>query len=600
MLNVGHWLFVRPFQISALFFRGRCSVVRSPWSFVCGLVVGGLSVTASDKVRTAYRRLPSLLCRGLPSPPTATISAACRLGSRRYSRFGDLRYDFVTGRVSQSAFSLSLLTFLLLNQTFYPNVMATGQYLTDLALGLVERGHQVTVLTSRRAYDHPEKRFPKRETWRGINIIRVGSTGLGKTAKWRRAADFASFILLCALRLAFLPRHDAVVALTSPPLISFLGAWLAKLRRARFYYWVMDFNPDEAIAAGWLRSNSLAASILERMSRFSLRHATKVIALDRFMRDRILAKGISPDNVVVLPPWSHDTDVRFDLAGRDQFRQAHGLTGKFVVMYSGNHSPCHPLDTLLQAAERMQSAPDIVFLFIGGGSEWRKIQPRASWPVSPASSPPALRPGPLNVGRSMLDVRCSASSPSLTPNSALRTPHSAFPTPHCPLPNVLCLPYEPLSQLAASLSAADLHIVIMGAPFVGLVHPCKIYNILRVQAPVLYIGPRPSHITDILECAAQVPPTGLATEPTTSPSQKPCNAAIHQSTNPPIQQSNTPPCCGCASHGDVEAVIAQIQRLRRESRPRQPISDPALPASPFSKQILLPKLIAELEAAPHP
>ena len=84
-------------------------------------------------------------------------------------------------------FQLLVLTFLLLNQTLYPVVMATGQYLTEVALRLVERGHQVTVVTSRRAYDQPETQFQKTETWRGIRIYRVGSTGFGKGAKWRRA-----------------------------------------------------------------------------------------------------------------------------------------------------------------------------------------------------------------------------------------------------------------------------------------------------------------------------------------------------------------------------------------------------------------------------
>ena len=266
------------------------------------------------------------------------------------------------------------MTFLLLNQTFYPDVMATGQYLTEVAVRLVERGHQVTVVTSRRAYDHPETQFPKRETWRGIRIYRVGSTGFGKGAKWRRAADFASFIVSCCARLALLPKHDGVVALTTPPLISFLGAWLARLWRASFVYWVMDFNPDEAIAAGWLRSGSLAARLLDAMSRFSLRRARKVIALDRFMRDRIMAKGIPAEKIAVIPPWSHDTEVRFDAQGRERFRRAHGLDGKFVVMYSGNHSPVHPLDTLLQAAERMRSDNGVIFCFVGGGSEWRKIR----------------------------------------------------------------------------------------------------------------------------------------------------------------------------------------------------------------------------------
>src|SRR5262245_45166673 len=215
------------------------------------------------------------------------------------------------------------MRFLLLNQTFHPDVMATGQYLTEVALRLVERGHEVTVVTSRRAYDHPATLFPAHETWRGIRIYRIASTGFGKGAKWRRAADFASFIALAGVRLLTLPKHDVVVALTSPPLISFLAAGLSKLRRSRFVYWVMDFNPDEAIAAGWLRRGSLVARALEWMSRSSLKRATRIIALDRFMRDRIVAKGIASCKVAVIPPWSHDSAVRFDPEGRERFRRTH-------------------------------------------------------------------------------------------------------------------------------------------------------------------------------------------------------------------------------------------------------------------------------------
>ena len=398
-----------------------------------------------------------------------------------------------------SAFQLFPLTFLLLNQTFHPDVMATGQYLTEVALRLVERGHQVTVVTSRRAYDQPEAQFSRHETWRGIRIYRVASTGFGKGAKWRRAADFASFITLCALRVALLPRHDVVVALTTPPLISFLGATLAWLRGSRFFYWVMDFNPDEAIAAGWLRHGSLAARLLEWMSRFSLRRAKKVIALDRFMRDRIVAKGIAATKVAVIPPWSHDTEVRFDPEGRERFRKAHGLDRKFVVMYSGNHSPVHPLETLLAAAGQLASDPDIVFCFVGGGSEWRKI--RQGVEESRKQKAEAGAPSPL-VPR-----------------------HSG---------NILCLPYQPLDQLAGSLSAADLHVVVMGNGFVGLVHPCKVYNILNVAAPVLYIGPRPSHLSEMLDELDHEHP------------------------------------CAAVAHGEVDRAVQSIERLRRH-----PVAPPA-------------------------
>lgn len=394
---------------------------------------------------------------------------------------------------------------LLLNQVFYPDVAATAQYLSELGAALAGQGHEVTVVCARRAYEHPEKIYPAREDWRGVRIFRVHSTCFGKRAKWHRTVDFASFIFSSCARLLLLPRHDVVVALTTPPLISFIGAWRAKLWRAKFCYWVMDMNPDEAIAAGWLRADSPAAKILERMSRFSFHRADWIIALDRFMRDRIVAKGIAPGKITVLPPWSQDRDVRFDAAGRGQFRQRHGLSDKFVVMYSGNHSPVHPLDTLMHAAERLQAEASIVFCFVGGGSEFQRVQ---RW---------------AEAGK-----------------------HT----------HVLCLPYQPLAQLSASLSSADAHVVVMGDAMLGLVHPCKIYNMLAVGAPVIYIGPHPSHVTEIME-----------------------------------QPGADHPWCP-VRHGEGEILAEHIRQLSRG-----PAGRPGPTASPsaFAKDVLLPRLIAGLE-----
>lgn len=48
------------------------------------------------------------------------------------------------------------------------------------------------------------------------------------------------------------------------------------------------------------------------------------------------------------------------------------------------------------------------------------------------------------------------------------------------------------------MQAADLHVVVMGDPYVVIVHPCKIYNILVVKGPFLYFGPTESHVSDII------------------------------------------------------------------------------------------------------
>lgn len=337
---------------------------------------------------------------------------------------------------------------LLLNQCFYPDQVATAQQLTSLARGLCERGHEVTVIASARGYDDPARRFPSRETWKGIEIIRIPTLALGKNAKWRRALNFLSFLVVCCWRLLWLPRFDSVVALTSPPLISVLGALFVRLKGGEFFFWVMDLNPDEAIAAGWLKKDSFLARSFERMLRYSLNHSTRVIVLDRFMKQRIAAKGIPSERIQVISPWPFDDVVHYDERGREEFRRQHGLANKFVVMHAGNHSPCHPLDTLLKAAQAMAETTGVVFCFVGGGSEQAKV----------------------NAFAKAQD-----------------------------LSNVRCLPYQPFETLAGVLSAADLHVAVMGDAFVGVVHPSKIYNILAVGSPLLYIGPAESSIVDVAQ-----------------------------------------------------------------------------------------------------
>jgi glycosyltransferase involved in cell wall biosynthesis len=404
---------------------------------------------------------------------------------------------------------------LILNEYFYPDVASTAQHSADLARALAHEGHEVTVVTGQRAYDPPCRPLPRYETWEGVRIFRVSSLGLGKTARWQRAAHFASFLVACAWRLLWLAPYDAVVAMTTPPLVSFLAVLFTRLKGGRAYAWVMDLNPDEAVAAGWLARGGLAHRFLERLLRYSLHQAERVVVLDRFMRDRVLAKGVLADAVAVLPPWSHDGVVQYDPQGRSEFRRRHGLEGKFIVMYSGNHSPCHPLDTLLEAAETLQgkstAGTPIVFCFVGGGSELGKVK------------------------------------------EFVRRRNLA---------NVVWLPYQPVQNLRASLSAADLHVVVMGDPFVGIVHPCKIYNILRLGVPFLYIGPPESHVTEML---------------------------------PPGAAGNW---AHLFRHGNAQSVATCIEQCARAGVGRR--EEEVCLAREFSSDKLVPRLVAMLEKADDP
>src|SRR5205085_11076792 len=119
---------------------------------------------------------------------------------------------------------------LILSQVFHPDVVSVAQHTRDLARDMAAAGHEVTVLASRRAYDNPAEIYAARECWNGVDVVRVLGTGLGKKALWRRAIDFGSISLRYLLRLMFMPRYDVVIALTVPPLVSFLGALFTRLR----------------------------------------------------------------------------------------------------------------------------------------------------------------------------------------------------------------------------------------------------------------------------------------------------------------------------------------------------------------------------------
>lgn len=336
---------------------------------------------------------------------------------------------------------------LLINQAFHPDVAATAQQLTDFAVWLARKGEDVTVLTSRRGYTPPHPLYPAEENYQGVRVVRVCSAALGRRLKVLRILDAILVNLAFARRLLWMPRFDKVAVLTSPPFAAAAAFFFARWRKSEFIYWIMDLNPDAAIAAGWIRKGSFAARTLESVLRFIVRRADKMVVLDRFMKNRVTARGADPRKIEVVSPWSHDGDLETVPHEANPFRQRHGLQERFVVMYSGNHGVGHPFETLLQAALFLKEDPSIVFVFVGGGERVSEI--------------------------------------------------TAFKEKE-KLPNVLQLPYEERSGLKYSLSAADLHVAVMDDAFVGIIHPCKIYGLLQIGRPFVFVGPEESPIGEIV------------------------------------------------------------------------------------------------------
>jgi len=339
-------------------------------------------------------------------------------------------------------------TVLVLSQVYAPDPAAVGQYMADAAARIASRGVEVRVLTAARGYEDPSKRYPARDQIDGVAIRRLPLSSAGKATLTSRLFGQVSFVLQCVAHGLFTPNLRAVFCTTSPPFGAAAGLLIARIRRVPFHYWLMDINPDQAVTSGQLRRTSLLVRALDWLNRLILRRATTVIALDRFMEERMRSKTVDARaRLEIIPPWPLDTHLGPVDPDTKQFRQKHGLVGKRVVMYSGNHSPVHPLDTLLAAAKRLEEQEDLVFVFVGGGLEKRKI-------------------------RDAIEVGAR---------------------------NLLSLPYQPLDEIPVSLSAADVHVVVLGDNMRGIVHPSKLYNAMLVGRPILYFGPGLSHVTELLD-----------------------------------------------------------------------------------------------------
>lgn len=340
----------------------------------------------------------------------------------------------------------ALHTLLIISQVYVPDPASVGQHIADVAAEMAQRGWRVVVYTSARGYDDPSQRYPRREYRDGVEIYRLPFSSFGKRSIAARLIGQAIFLAQATLWGLFTSCLGAVLVSTSPPFAGFGGAIVSWIRRAPMTWWVMDLNPDQLIAAGKVGPKSLAARTFDWMNRLTLRQATQVVALDRFMEQRLIAKLPVPEKLCVIPPWPHENSLERRRSRPNHFRDEHQFGEAFVIMYSGNHALQHPLSTLLDAAAALTHDPSVVFVFVGGGA-----------------------------GKAAVDQRIASGAT-----------------------NIRSLPYQPLSTLADSLSAADVHVVSMGDDMVGIVHPCKIYGAMAIGRPILFFGPVKSHVGQIM------------------------------------------------------------------------------------------------------
>lgn len=330
---------------------------------------------------------------------------------------------------------------LFVNQHYAPDLASTAQHLTDLAEHLAEEGFEVHVLSSRGHYLSGEMDVPAEETRNGVHVQRVRTTAFGRKTNLGRIADYASFFLQVLWHLLKGPRYDAVVSLTTPPLLPVATAIVKLLRGQTYGIWSMDLHPEAEQAVGMFKPDGSLGRLLQRLAEWSYRQAQFTVDLGPYMKRRIRDKGVPNERLHTIPVWNKKEEVYPISEDENSLVEEVGLEDKFVVMYSGNAGIGHRFDEVLEAARHFDGHPDLHFLFVGRGPRREKIE--------------------------------------------------TFADRH-ELSNLDYLDYFPRDQIKYSLSLADVHLLTLRRSFAGIAVPGKLYGILAAGRPVLMIGPEAS------------------------------------------------------------------------------------------------------------
>jgi colanic acid biosynthesis glycosyl transferase WcaI len=267
---------------------------------------------------------------------------------------------------------------LILTQYYAPEIGAPQIRLRAIAKELRRRGIRVEVLTGMPNYPagviHPAYagRWWMTEEIDKVAVRRVWTyAGTGKSPT-RRLANYFSYTFASLGPALFGPRPD-VLFVESQPLSLGLNALLMKwLRGVPYIYNVPDLQIDVARQLGFMK-NETVLRVATWLENLFLKHSWKVSTVTRRFIAHFEDRGI-PANQITFLPNGADTDFLRPAAAAPELLDRWQLHGKTVFLYVGTHAYYHGLDTLIDAATRLQHRHDLAFLLVGDGPERRRLK----------------------------------------------------------------------------------------------------------------------------------------------------------------------------------------------------------------------------------
>lgn len=275
-------------------------------------------------------------------------------------------------------FSMQILIY---SYNYYPEPIGIAPLMTELAEGLVKRGHDVRVVTGMPNYPerqvHPDyrKKFYVTEQIKGVTVQRSYMWVRPNPNLIDRILLDGSFVATSLVQALRGWRPDLVM-LTAPPLpVSVPASLLGAIYSCPVVLNLQDILPDAAIHLGILK-NPAMIRVFEALERFAYRSATAISVITDKFTENLHSKGVDPKKITCIPNWVDTSFIRPLDKQPNAFRAAQGLEGKFVVQYSGNIAHSQGIETVIRAAAQLAHIPEIVFAIAG---EAQAVQRLESW-----------------------------------------------------------------------------------------------------------------------------------------------------------------------------------------------------------------------------
>ena len=254
----------------------------------------------------------------------------------------------------------------------------------ELARHWVVDGHEVAVLTG--FPNHPTgvvppeyrkqfRRLVTREVWNGVELVRTWLLPFPNRKTYERMLNYGSFCVSSALTGLFVSKPDVLIATSPQLLVALSGWWIGALRRIPFVFEVRDLWPESLAAVGVSEGNSPLNWVLGKIAGFLYKRADHIVVVTDAFKAFLIENWKVPVEKISVVENGVESDLFSPQAGATTKKKELGLEGKFLVCYIGTMGLAHGLETLIQAAEALQTAsPQVRFLLVGEGADKERIE----------------------------------------------------------------------------------------------------------------------------------------------------------------------------------------------------------------------------------